>query len=149
MNTDHPIFVIQRTGKRTQLSKRTMHEQEVVNSRMKKAGGNFQLISNQLNSIYGKILSFNDLMFIADSATKKTQIKIDRISKRSKSALICWFCEHWENIKNILSDIPIANQSEIKYSSNEEELSQDQIFIVPTKDPKKFNFTPSFPLYIF
>ena len=148
MEHDHPIVVIKRVGKRTELSDRAIHEQEQVNNRIKNAGSLFEIVTKELKNIFHKNLNFPELRNIADMAIKGTDLKVDRLSKRNKNAMICWFCENWETIRGTIHKMG-DNKSDPDNSSNQEEFSTDEPFIVPTKDPKQFRCSLFTPLFVF
>lgn len=148
MEHDHPIVVIKRVGKRQMLSDRAIQEQEQVNSRIKKAGSLFDFVAKELKNVFHKDLNFTELRNIASTAVKGTNIKIDRLSKRNKNAMLCWYCENWDAIRGTIEKMG-DNKSDPDNSSNQEDFVIDESFVVPTKDPKKFRCSLFTPLIVF
>ena len=54
MEQNHPIYVIQRVGKRTNLSQRALNEQNTINIRIKDLGAKLETVTNELNFIANK-----------------------------------------------------------------------------------------------
>lgn len=122
-----PVIVLQRVGKRSELSQRALKEQKIVNQRIKDCGESFQTIPKLLDSVFHTTLTFTDYKNIAEELTRFIPIKIDRLSKRNKSAMICWFAENWSIVNCFLPHIAIDAKPE------EKDEPKMQEFTVPTK----------------
>ena len=53
-------------------------------------------VMNDLEKIFNRKLKQKDLQLLGNSLSQKTGLKLDRDTKRSKTALIQWFHIHWQ-----------------------------------------------------
>lgn len=146
----HPVYVIQRVGKRNDLSEQALQEQAMTNNRIRRCGPKLNIVNKYFEDRFGPKLNFKDLKYIADQVVKRIPLHVDRISKRNKTAMQCWFTEQWNLIKPILDNMVITisepqqvaqNQiSQIKQNEEKEEIiTQILPFEVLTKSNKTFS----------
>ena len=134
MEENHPVFVIQRVGKSTNLSQRAINEQSTINSMIKDAGSKLETETNELNLIAKKRLNFHELRLIADAVSMKSHIKMDRLTKRHKNALLCWFCEHWESLRSyVISEYNTEKKESAPIAKPPEIVMPVTSLVVPTK----------------
>lgn len=101
--TGHPVIVIQRVGKRNTVSTRTLEEQTITNRRIKACGERLEIVTRYIESKFGAKSNFTHIKKIASYIAESLNIKIDRVSKRKKEAMLCWFTEHWDCVFPLLS----------------------------------------------
>ena len=134
MEQNHPIYVIQRVGKRTNLSQRALNEQNTINIRIKDLGAKLETVTNELNFIANKRLNFHELRILADAVSAKSCIKMDRLTKRHKNALLCWFCENWDSLKSyVISEYNIEKKENLTIAKPPEIVTPVTSLVVPTK----------------
>lgn len=148
----HPVYVIPRSGKRSDLSEQAIQEQNMTNSRIRKCGPMLNMVNKYFESKFGPKVNFKDLKLIADQIVKKIPLHVDRISKRNKVAMQCWFVEHWVIVKPLIDNMvfkvvepPKVQQSQIDETTSEEEEPKVSVlpFEVPTKSSGFFSsFNP-------
>lgn len=146
----HPVFVIQRVGKRNDLSEQAIQEQAQTNSRIRRCGPRLNMVNKYFESRFAPKISFKDLKHIADQVIKKISLHVDRISKRNKVAMQCWFVEHWDIIKPILDSMSITlsepqqmSPTPINQINQQEEKEEPLPPIFPFEVPTKSNNTYS------
>jgi hypothetical protein len=98
-----PTTVIYRTSKQRPRTTQTARDEHALVLRKRKAGEQYRATENRLQQIFGKKLTRKTLFEAANKLCEKqiVQRPPDRLCKRKKEALICWF---YENMKQIDSD---------------------------------------------
>jgi hypothetical protein len=93
------LVQVQRNGKRRLVSEQTQRDSIRLNERMKRNAGRIPVIEFWLEHACGR-MTMTNLVALADRCVDAldNSIGLDRLSKRSRSALICWFCENWSVI---------------------------------------------------
>lgn len=59
-------------------------------------------ITDQFVKYIGENITLESLMFLAKTLEEKANIEIDRLAKRRRAALICWYVENWDMIRPLL-----------------------------------------------
>lgn len=98
LNERQPLFVIQRSGKRKNLSAQAEKDQMLTAQRLRDNEETISLIVNRLEYLCGPSPQKKDMLVVAKEMEKRTAIQVDRLAKRSRDCLICWFCENWTYI---------------------------------------------------
>ena len=115
-------IVIQRVG---MCKKRTkVYDQEIkkLNFRRRKTAGLYQEVLKALNNLYNGDYKHKQGLLLANAISMMINVKVDRQSTRRKDGLICWFCENWDIIKDILPNIVIIDNKEgVNEEGNETE----------------------------
>lgn len=88
-------------------SKRTTsqsnRDHEMVKSRSSSLGPKLDLVSGQLKRMYGANVTAVSLLHRANNLERILGITVDRLARRNRQALFCWFTENWELIQPILT----------------------------------------------
>ncbi|OHT17561.1 hypothetical protein TRFO_00797 [Tritrichomonas foetus] len=86
-------FVIKRISNKNVL-RQTERDQLRINEKVRKNRICYSQMEKVLNIIYGGQVTKGKLLKMAHLIAKQRNLKIERIEKRNKSALICWYCEN-------------------------------------------------------
>jgi hypothetical protein len=97
--------VILRVGKRTKLSDQAEKDHKLINDRARKNGNLMPAVSKELELLCSQSLQKKDLIVVARTVSTLCDIPLDRLAKRSRGCLICWFCEHWPDVVTTLRQI--------------------------------------------
>jgi hypothetical protein len=89
------VIVIQRVGKRMSLSKQAEKDQVLASERLRRNGASLAMVRQRLAS-YSPSLQKKELLVVAQ---RMPGLVLDRLAKRSRDCLICWFCENWGAIE--------------------------------------------------
>jgi hypothetical protein len=94
---------IQRNGKRRLVSEQTQRDSIRLSERIRRNAGRIRVVESCLEQAYGR-MSMSNLASLADRCVNACQnsIALDRLAKRSRPALFCWFCENWSVIWPVL-----------------------------------------------
>lgn len=97
------IIRIPRTAKRNTISVQTERDEARINERVRRNAAPLRVIEPLLARICGKP-TIAGLIGIADHCLRETglPIRLDRLARRSRIALLCWFCENWGQISEPL-----------------------------------------------
>jgi hypothetical protein len=97
-----PRFVIARVGKRTTLSKQAEKDQVLIVERIRRNQGLMDRITRRLEVISTQK---KDLLVVAHHIGQAIRVPLDRLAKRSRDCLFCWFCENWGTIEPIFTGL--------------------------------------------
>ncbi|EAY01820.1 hypothetical protein TVAG_273310 [Trichomonas vaginalis G3] len=75
---------------------------ELVKSRSLYLGEKLNIVSGYLKHLYGNNVTAVSLLSRADKLERIIGISVDRLARRNRQALFCWFTENWELIQPIL-----------------------------------------------
>lgn len=97
-----------------------------IENRVKKAGIHLSIIQYVLSKTLGPAFTNSELLSLASLISNGLGIYIDRMAKRNKNALMCWFSENWMMIypyirKQMSKDYSI-NHKRINENNNTEHL---------------------------
>jgi hypothetical protein len=95
----HPVIVIPRFGKRQALSRQAERDQELIVARVRENRGTLDRVTRELEYLCGESPQKKDLLVIARRLCNKSGLALDRLAKRSKDCLLCWFCENWATLE--------------------------------------------------
>lgn len=87
------------------------------------------LVTAYLENMFGHHLTTMFLLDLAADLEKKINIEVDRLARRNRQALLCWFAENWEKIQPLIVDQrkeKIRSQAK-KIEKNEGTDCQDQV----------------------
>lgn len=111
----HPVFIIQRVGKRLNRSSQSIRDNEVVNARIKLYQNQITPVTNFFESVLQERLTLQKLRHLAQILSPYANAPPDRIAKRNYSAMICWYCENWNRISpHICSALPAVTTNPIQ-----------------------------------
>jgi hypothetical protein len=96
---DPPLIVIPRVGKRHTLSKQAQKDQGLTTDRMRQNAAYLDVIRTKLEYLCGPSPQKKDLIVVARELCGPCKVSLDRLAKRSRDCLLCWFCEHWSAIE--------------------------------------------------
>jgi hypothetical protein len=91
----------------------TKRDHEALKLRKAALGNRYDLMRHVLMQYTGISLSGTKLRRLAAIIINAGIVhdKLDRLAVRCKSGLICWFCEHWEEVMNAMKkENPIQTQ---------------------------------------
>lgn len=106
----------------------TKYTAEDINERIKRNGTKLSYVHYFLIDFLGPGFPIIDLMSLAVDISRGLGIYLDRMAKRNKKALICWFTENWSVIyprigdfhtkANMNQQITLEQQKSDQYSSD-------------------------------
>lgn len=73
----------------------SIRDHEKIVKRMDNAGVKFDFVAAYFEKIIGPRYTVSSMLEIASNLANNMHLKIDRLAKRNRSALLCWFAEHW------------------------------------------------------
>jgi hypothetical protein len=101
-----PRIVIARVGKRKALSKQAEKDQILICNRVRQNTPALTLITRRLEALYGPPLQKKHLLVVAQQIAGVAALSLDRLAKRSRDCLLCWFCENWPVVETLLAGCP-------------------------------------------
>lgn len=76
----------------------SIRDHEKISKRMNNLGVKYDYVSAYFEKMIGPHFTAFSLLEIATRVATKLKLKLDRLAKRNRSALLCWFGEHWSLI---------------------------------------------------
>jgi hypothetical protein len=98
------ITTIQSTQSRPS-ARQTLLDQGQAQRRRKRAGAFYGRVEGALNRMTGGRPTRAALMELAAGLGGPRGIIIDRLARRMKEVLICWFCENWDRLNTPLQKV--------------------------------------------
>lgn len=83
-------------NKHRRTTSQSIRDYEQLQSRISKLGIKMDYVSAYLDYIYGTHVTVFMLLPWAEEMERKLNVEVDRLARRSKQALICWYAENWE-----------------------------------------------------
>jgi hypothetical protein len=107
-------------------------EQRKCAERVRRLEAQFAEMKKFLTAVTGGRLAVRNLLGLANHIAEERHIKVDRVARRLKDALICWFCE------NVSVSAVLEKNAEWETKPFGEPLEPD--FFPPENDDSSWNF---------
>lgn len=112
----------------------TIRDSKKLEQRIKSNEGKLQFVSDYLDDYFGTHVNTMILGSLAKIIINTYGITLDRLAKRNRTALLCWYAENWEKICPLLNNLCIGKEKDIKLST-EEPIKNHEEFIAISQDP--------------
>lgn len=107
----------------------SMRDHEKIQKRLQSNGVMPDYISAFLEKTYGRYFTSASLLLLANNAVSKLNLSIDRLAKRNRQALLCWYAENWEKISPLISNSAFAH-SLIHGNIDSDESNEERINLI-------------------
>ncbi|EAX84810.1 hypothetical protein TVAG_291120 [Trichomonas vaginalis G3] len=87
------------------VSPQNMKDHDDILQRINQNGIKMDLVTAIIESSYGGHITIEPLLSFANKMAKKYGLNLDRLAKRNRSALLCWYTENWATINTHIADI--------------------------------------------
>lgn len=104
----------------------SIRDNERTMARVKKNGFKIEYVTAYIDKQFGTHVSSAILLTFAHTLCEKLSLKLDRIAKRNRNALICWYAENWATVQPHLSDLTLPEKTEQKTDETKDKLKEDQ-----------------------
>ena len=85
-------------NKHKRTSSQSIRDHERISKRIFNVGVMLDFVTAFFEKKLGSYVTVFSLLEIATKVSIKTKIKLDRLAKRNRTALLCWFAEHWNKV---------------------------------------------------
>ncbi|EAX85371.1 hypothetical protein TVAG_151160 [Trichomonas vaginalis G3] len=92
---------------------------EKIQRRIKFNGEKVEYVASYIDRYFGSHVTSMMLISIANVIIEKHKIKLDRLARRNRSALLCWFTENWDIIHPYLKEKKSKSGDKSDESNNE------------------------------
>ncbi|EAY20457.1 hypothetical protein TVAG_110700 [Trichomonas vaginalis G3] len=82
----------------------SIRDYEKVQKRMKDNGSKVDQVSTFIDKYFGTHVTIAILTSLAKIVMGRYALKLDRLARRNRSALLCWYAENWDVIFPLLND---------------------------------------------
>lgn len=100
-----PILPTSPYDQKKKSNKQSQRDYDDVQKRIVKAGVQMNHVSRYIEKIFGCYVTSSFLINIAGIVSSKNNIKIDRLARRNRSALLCWFAENWTHVYPVINEL--------------------------------------------
>lgn len=90
----------------------TLRDYEKIQKRVKQNEGRLEFITEYLDHYFGAHVNTVILNSLAKIIMETYGISLDRLAKRNRSALLCWYSENWDKIYPVLNALNIGRKNE-------------------------------------
>lgn len=99
---EHDIIRSRTTNKHKRKTAQSIRDYEEVKKRVFETGIKMDLISEYLDKVFGVHVTALSLVDNACKLSQQLGLRVDRLAKRNRSAMLCWYAEHWDLIRPLL-----------------------------------------------
>lgn len=82
-----------------------------INDRIKINGGKIEYVSDYINRLFDTHVTSSILISLANIFLDRLNLKLDRLAKRNRTALLCWYAENWNVILCVLQQMDFSSLS--------------------------------------
>lgn len=86
----------------------TTRDNEKIKKRIKVNKNRIKYIDEYLNKFFATNVTSSILVSFAKLLCKQLNLKLDRLAKRNRSALLCWYSENWDLIYYTLNSVDLS-----------------------------------------
>lgn len=116
-----------------------MRDQDKIMKRVQINGIKIDFVTTYINRYFKTRLAHTTLLALAKAISERIDIKLDRLAKRYKSALMCWYAENWDiiqtQLKNYNIDMLMSDGSSSYQSSPSPQYSSADSIGSPCESP--------------
>jgi hypothetical protein len=120
------MFSVSQKNSSKSRTKQTEKDQLETRKRIQRNEAQWCVVKPKLHYYFGTILQRKRLLAVA---RKIEALKLDRLAKRSRDCICCWFCENWIEIEPILPSFvtPTSQVNESEHQIDDAPGSQRQV----------------------
>lgn len=116
----------------------TIRDYQKIQMRIKNNGAKVEKVSQFIDKYFGTHVTIAILTSLAKIIMGKYALRLDRLARRNRSALLCWYAENWDIIYPLLCDADFEKKVKyLKRSISVAEINQKlekPVSHVPTMD---------------
>lgn len=134
-------------NRRLALSDRTIKDRKIIENMMKQNEGIYEDVERALDIILNGNSKKPNVLNFAKKIAFENGLKIERLMKRSRQALICWFCKNRQLVPRLTevinaskSGLPFRQVVQIAQSDPIDENAQQEELSLFQGDEENFNF---------
>lgn len=99
---EREILTTRAVNKHKRKTPQSIRDYEKIKQRITDVGIKMDIVSAYLDHLFGSHVTALSLLKNANHYAKKIGIQVDRLAKRNRSAMLCWYAENWDKIKPYL-----------------------------------------------
>ncbi|KAI5507966.1 hypothetical protein TVAGG3_0681770 [Trichomonas vaginalis G3] len=128
-------------------TKQTIRDRKSIDDRLTLNGIKVDYVDAYLCKLAGCHVTIDPLLEFAYDMSYQFRLKLDRLAKRNRTALLCWYAENWGNIFPYLSKIKFHEtkiiKEEKKIMSESSDESGPEVNSIPAYCCDAINIDPS------
>ncbi|EAX95530.1 hypothetical protein TVAG_126600 [Trichomonas vaginalis G3] len=95
-------------------SEKCQRDHKMIFERVKLNGIKMDFVSAYIDRIIGTKVTYLNLLSFAIDISSVLEIKLDRLAKRNRNALLCWYAENWERIQPHIQKLKTMKEYNLK-----------------------------------
>ncbi|EAX80190.1 hypothetical protein TVAG_285360 [Trichomonas vaginalis G3] len=107
----YDVLSTRKLRKFTMVSQQNLKDHDEMLMRIQNNGVKMDLVQAILESQFNGKVTIDTLLIFANLMAKKHGLFLDRLARRNKTALICWYTENWNTIQPFIGEINPASKS--------------------------------------
>lgn len=123
------------------LTPQSQRDSEKIQKRVVDLGPKVEYVSSYVDKFFGTHVNIEILTSIARIVEQKYNIPLDRLAKRNRRAMLCWYAENWDVVVNIL-DEKKSDARKIFKRRGRKNLAEIEALMEKTNLQKKMQFDP-------
>ncbi|EAX95265.1 hypothetical protein TVAG_149850 [Trichomonas vaginalis G3] len=121
-------------------SDRNLRDHDMITERVHNNGIKIDFVSEYIDRKFGLHVTTAPLLAFAAEMSNKYCIKLDRLAKRNRDALLCWYSENWDTVFPHLNDIAIyLPKCKIQNFTNSSEIQIESRYLMHNMDVQHFD----------
>lgn len=108
-NLVYDLISTRKFRKLNSTNSKNLKDHTEIARRLNMSGIKIDLITEILETKYGGKFKLEDLLRFACDTSQKININVDRLAKRNRGALLCWFAENWNFILPYINNFNTKN----------------------------------------
>ena len=107
-------------GKLKGSTDQALRDYEKIQSRLAQKGLMVDIVMAYFEKIMGRKVRAAFILNVAQILSSMLQIKLDRLAKRNRTALLCWYAENWQKIAPQLQTVVLQYAKDPDFFTFEE-----------------------------
>lgn len=128
-------FHVMKTPKNKIHQSQSVRDFKKLQRRIKENGEKFNFVGEYLDRYFGTHVNALILNSLAKIIMEKHGLQLDRLAKRNRSALLCWFSENWDLVQPVLRQLNFAKDSVQRSSIQPRKPEYENIRTTPLATP--------------
>lgn len=106
-NYAHDIISTRLVRKHKERSEKCRKDHQKIIQRIQVNGIKMDFVSEYIDRLIGIKVTYLSLLSFADYLSRNLEIKLDRLAKRNRNALLCWYAENWDRIQPHILELKV------------------------------------------
>lgn len=98
------VYIQKKSSTKRKRTLQSIRDNDLIQKRVVNTGSKLQYVTEYIDRYFRTHVTSEILMSLAKIAIEKHNLQIDRLAKRNRTALLCWYSENWDAILQVLNE---------------------------------------------